>query len=190
MADVGVFYRNPEFHDAILLLGSESVHLERSRIAMQAAINSGKRTPLKCNTDSGRPAAVWTYFIAAFISFVTYFMKGLNIAIPATCGFFRSARAASSAEPAADCLNYQIPVHRVILSAGSAYFKTAISTLIGHRAALNVQGTVLPFYPIIVVHEQNVEAALGVLMFLYTNALDSRLSTVSELMQLLLVSWA
>lgn len=82
----------------------------------------------------------------------------------------------------------EIPVHRIILSTGSAYFKTAICTLIGDRAAVHGQRGKQPFHPIIVVYNEDVEAARGVLQFLYTKTVDSKFTTTPQLMHVLLVN--
>lgn len=81
-----------------------------------------------------------------------------------------------------------IPVHRIVLSNASEFFKTAISTLIGD--SVNSFGEHLESSPnpIIVLLEEDTEAAQEVLHFLYTETLGLVSRTPPQLMQMLLVS--
>lgn len=168
MSDLTFFWKNAALHDATLLLSSDRSLLEQSRIALQDTLDSTEPTSKKRKTG---PAAK-------------------------TPRPKRGKRSPSSQEPgplsatasAADSCVLTIPVHRIVLSSESAYFRTAIFTLIGDNPAHNVQPAARSFHPIIAVHEDDVEAAQGVLQFLYTKTLDSVSKTAPQLMRLLLVS--
>lgn len=169
MGDAGCFWMNSEFHDATLLLSSDRVLLEQHRVALQEIMNSNSSNPKKRKAS---PAS------------------NSKRSTRASSSASSSATAAAASPPAAETGRVlTLPVHRIVLSLGSAYFKTAISTLIGDSSAANRQDAGCPCHPIIVVHEQDLEAAQGVLQFLYTKTLDSTFSSAVELMNLLLVSW-
>lgn len=171
MGDVSCFWRNSEFHDATLLLGSDSLLLEHSRKALQetfdtASANTKKRKASPAARKSAKS---------------TQDSRSTSSDSPATSS-------AAAADPAATGEVLTIPVHRIVLSTGSEYFKAAISTLVGDRAEVAGQDVTRPFHPIIVAHEEDVEAAHGVLQFIYTKALDVSGSSAPQLMQLLMVS--
>lgn len=80
-----------------------------------------------------------------------------------------------------------IPVHQIILSTHSVYFKTAISKFMRARADVG-KSLARPLHPIIAVCEEDVEAAEGVLRCIYTQKVDSVYHTAPQLMQMMLVS--
>lgn len=47
MGDLCCFWGNDEFHDATLLLGSDQMLLEQSRVSLQADIDGAKPQPKK-----------------------------------------------------------------------------------------------------------------------------------------------
>lgn len=184
MAATGVFYENLEFHDATLLLGSDTVQLERRLVALQSA----KHPHWEGTKHADKPAG-WRC-LKTVLKCLQRIPRGCNLDATAHLHAAPSAEGSAKLEAtnsatAAACLVEQVPVHRVILAAESFYFKTAISTLVGQSAVSQRDG---PLYPIIVVHEHDVPTAKGVLEFLYTKTLDSKFSTVPKLMRLLLVS--
>lgn len=169
MSDLTFFWNNSDFHDATLLLGSDRELLEQSREALQDSFNSTKPTPKKRKTIPAAKAAKSTQ------------SKG------SSCSDHPTESSSGAASTPASCI-LTIPVHRIVLSLESAYFKTAISTLIGDSTAANGRPFAHASHPIIVVHEEDVGAAQGVLQFLYTKSVDSVFSTAPQLMHLLMVS--
>lgn len=167
MAEAGAFYKNLEFHDMTLLLGSDSVLLEQCHVALQATFHSAHQTSTLWARATARLAR-WQY------------CKNVMSCFQRISGS-ASFEQAYFAGPAAPYLVEQIPAHRVILSSGSDYFKTALSTLVGQEEERLC-------HPIIVLHEEDVKAAEGVLQFLYTKVLDSKYNTVPQLMTVMLVS--
>lgn len=179
MADVSDFWRSTDFQDATLLLSSDRLQLERSRAALQETWNvslsecDGCRHSPKRRKTAADPA--------------------LSPSQPSEDGdaHVNCFEAITGTEPCAASAQNQvltIPVHRIILTSGSDYFKTAISTLIGDSACSTRTSLSRPIHPIIVVHEEDVDAAQGVLHYLYTQTVESVHSTAPRLMQLLLVS--
>lgn len=161
MGDAGCFWMSSEFHDATILLSSDLLLLEQTRSALQETLtaNPKKRKAPASKAKSTRASK-------------------------------SSGPPAPPPPPAAVATGevLTLPVHRIVLSLGSAYFKTAISTLIGDSAAAGGRDSTRPVHPIIVVHEEDVEAAQGVLQFLYTKTLEDKFSTARDFMQLLVVS--
>lgn len=139
MIDVSSFYRSLEFHDASLLLTSDSQPFQQGHVA-----------------SSGTAARSWRAS--------------------------SSRKADRSCTAASDCLIEHVPVHQLVLSAGSDYLRAAI--------ALIKQDPVRLGQPVIVLHEEDVNAAHGVLQFLYTQVLNSRFTTAPELLSVMLVSKA
>lgn len=197
MADIGVFYMSPRFQDATLLLGSDSVLLEQSRAALQATADGVGQTqsPLKsaAASSASKPAKhcsslpqLCRYVIIFFIRWYAKLFSKIATRVKTFDQGGPSTTAAASDKAIASTAIHvqQIPVHRIILTTGSEYFRTAISTLVGHFPDVNGHE---PMRPIIVLLEEDMEAAHGVLQFLYTQKLDRKFSTVPQLMRLLMV---
>lgn len=167
MADASSFWRNSELHDATMLLSSDRLLLDHTHAALQDTLNHSSANPKK--------------------------RKAASLASEPSCtqGSCNQSSGAPDTDLAAASVApgqvLSLPVHRIVLSLGSAYFKTAVSTLIGDSAAADGQDLARPAHPIIVVHEEDVEAAQAVLQFLYTKTLDSSFSTAQELMRMLVV---
>lgn len=186
MSNVSCFWRDPEFQDATLLLSSDPLLLEQTRAALHEALNGA--------TD--QCGCVWACMHNPKKRKINPTVDTSTAVNPSQLALQASTSTSNappllkpSATPAASSNILTIPVHRIILSSESAYFKTAISTLIGNRAsdAANANCLLSPFHPILLVHEKNICAAEGVLQFLYTKTVDSKFSTASQLMHLLLV---
>lgn len=168
MGDVSCFWMNAEFSDAKLLLSSDAVLLELSRKALHDTLNTAAATTKKRKPPAAKTPAK---------------SPGAKPRASSTSETDAAAQPASAAIPEATRV-LTIPVHRIVLSTGSDYFKTAISTLIGDSAGLDLAR---PFHPIIVAHEQDVEAAQRVLQFLYTKVLEAGIDC-RQLMHMLMVS--
>lgn len=193
MDDVSSFWRNSQFHDATLLLGSDRSLLEQRRVTLQAALNLSTYKCEICKKDQKEhipatdpdPCKVHS---ADRIPVPCFQLTKRGTVSPKTllnvAG--NSDAVAYAATNPSQVLT--IPVHRIVLSTGSLYFKTAITTLIGDRASPSDDCLQHPLHPIIVIFEEDVEAAQEVLHCLYTKTVDSSYSTGPQLMQILLVS--
>lgn len=178
MTDLTLFWKNPAFRDATVLLSSNREVLEQKRSALQDS-SRGASTSEAAQTATGLKKRKLK---AGRVDFTP---------TPPTCctnSTSASPAAASSAEPAAGEV-LTIPVHRLVLTSGSEYFRTAISTLIGDSETGQGEASPRGRHPIIVLHEEDVEAAQGVLEFLYTRSLASVHTTASQFMHLALVSY-
>lgn len=179
MSDVTFFWRNARFHDATLLLSSDPLLLEQERLALSDKLDGSKQPAKKRkHTTASKPSTG-----AAAVSKITCIQGGSESDAPAASSANSASQTATSGSQV-----LQIPVHRIVLSTGSDYFNIAISTLIGDSAASDGGDADRLSHPIIVMHEQDVESAQGVLQFLYTKTVDSQFSTAPQLMHLLLVS--
>lgn len=189
MADVSNFWRNTDFQDATLLLGSDRLLLEHSRADLQETLDglsecdTCKHNPKRRNTAVGPDLDPDTSPPLPALDSASSSLQPMAEPITEVS---TSKAVAASATVQNQVLT--VPVHRIVLTAGSDYFKTAISTLIGDRASAADGSLSRPFHPIIVVHEENVESAQGVLQYLYTKTVGNGHSTATQLMQLLLVS--
>lgn len=166
MGDASSFWRSSELHDATLLLSSDRVLLEQSRSALEKSLSISAENPKKRKASTA-------------------------VKNPASSSKRGSSSSSSDPPRAAPATQetegvLKIPVHRIVLSMGSDYFKTAIATLIGNSTA--AADGAPQCHPIIVVHESDVDAAQGVLQFLYTKTVDSSFTTALQLTRLLLVS--
>lgn len=205
MGDYSHFWRNSECQDATVLLGSDLSRLEQCRAALQAALDPSTYKCDVCKRDIGKSitaealdhchprrldgdhqrassAAGCLHSMSRTTRGKISYRELLEIAERA---------AASMAVVAATCQVLTIPVHRIILSTQSGFFETAISTLVGDRAAaVNGPSSTHPLHLIIavLVHEDDVVAAQGVLQCLYTETVESIHLTAPRLMQMLLVS--
>lgn len=190
MIEVGLYHGNPEFHDATLLLGSNPLHLEQQCVETQAQLKrrfrgmflgeqSSSADPGPNQPHPSVDIAVCSQPSTRTVYGTTSSMDLLTIA---------SVSSSVSVDARADHGQVlKIPVHQIVLSAASFYFKTLISTSIGQDAADGTRPA-YPLHPIIVVCEKDVEAAQGVLQCLYTGKVESTYQTASQLMQQLLVS--
>lgn len=170
--DLHGHWMNPEFHDATLILSSDRLLLEQSRLAAHARLNGSSNSSKKRRTDSV-----------------------VEVAASANDNSRRSMRNPSHAHAPtpATALVLTIPVHRIILSTGSEYFRTAIATVLGdstHSADRQgaACGCTQSCHPVIAVLEEDVAAAQGVLKFLYSKKLDSTSKSAPKLMRMLMVS--
>lgn len=173
MSEGGRYWNNREFSDSTLLLGSNQLQLEQCRVTLQEALAvtvlngkaKAKRRPGPAATQPRKR------------------VKGCDSQCDSSDAPADPITAAASSESGQVI---EIPVHRIALCTGSEYFRTAFATLCGdsHNAAY-------PTHPVIVVHEEDTEAAQGVLQYLYTKSVDeAKFGTALELMRMLLVSLA
>lgn len=169
MSDGGRYWKNREFSDSTLLLGSNQLQLEQCRVTLQEALTgtvlNGKAKPKRspaAKTTKPRKRA-----------------RGCQSQCDSSDAPADLVTATASSE--SDQVT-EIPVHRITLCTGSEYFRTAFRTLCGdsHNAAH-------PTHPVIVVHEKDTEAAQGVLQYLYSKSVDTAFGTALELMRVLLV---
>lgn len=161
MSESAYFWKNPEYHDFTLLLGSNMQMLEQELASLREHLNARAGRKTKRKADPADQTAQLSK---------------------------RTKSTSSSEAPAVPSTTasgqvLKIPVHRITLCTGSQYFKTAFATLLGDR-----NSTAHPVHPIMVIHEENTEAAEGVLQYLYTKAIDPSFCTARQLMNLLLVS--
>lgn len=203
MIDVSKLWSSERFHDATLLLSSDRSSLEQHRAALQETLDiscperdtsehNPKRRKLSANLEYehsqtlAHPAAE----IGASLLTILHPISGASTRSNRdVCTCTDTGMVVSDPEQS---LVLKIPVHRFVLSSGSDYFDTAISTLIGESTGAlgGAFGSSPPHlaHPIILVHEENVEAAAAVLCYLYTEKINSVHRTAPQLLKMLLVS--
>lgn len=210
MIDISGFHGSTEFHDATLLLSSSPSSLEQKRLEMQTEQDRHMSDRDTCKKDSRKgktatdpgdqlqPHPAVTIALSGLASSSSqpiakapnWFQKlhGSAIFSNKRLAITEGSAETSTVEPAPDHGTVLVlPVHQLVLSTQSLYFKNAISNFISDRAAVG-RNQAYPVHPIITVHEEDVVAAQSVLQCLYTGKVESIHNSASQLMQRILVS--
>lgn len=161
--DFTYLWKSAEFTDVTLLIGPDQAVLEDQRMKLHLGL---MRIPSR-----GRGLELSSHMLTDF---------HLSEQSDGSCSSATST--VTSAALAGHVLS--IPAHRVIICTGSGYFKSAISTITAAAAHKTPVGS---FHPIIVLPEEDEQAALGVLQFMYTQKVASEHVTVARIMQMLMV---